>query len=81
MDTSFYDEFVDYAEKNSLFTAKSRILMAVSGGIDSMVMAHLMLRKGPETAAAHCNFSLRGTESDMDEVIVKDFCRKNKIPC
>lgn len=80
MQKSFYDEFVDYAENNSLFRSVSRILMAVSGGIDSMVMAHLFLRKGQDIAVAHCNFSLRGEESDRDEEMVEEFSTCNLIP-
>lgn len=77
---SFYDEFVDYAENNSLFKSGSRILMAVSGGMDSMVMAHLFLRRGQDVAVAHCNFSLRGEESDGDEELVQEFGSRNKVP-
>jgi tRNA(Ile)-lysidine synthase len=48
-------------------------LLAVSGGIDSMVMAHLFVNAGYKSAIAHCNFSLRGAESDADEDLVKTF--------
>lgn len=80
MQKSFYDEFVDYAGVKSLFNSDTRILLAVSGGIDSMVMTHLFLRLGQEIAVAHCNFSLRGEESDRDEELVKEFCTINKLP-
>lgn len=58
--------------------------MAVSGGIDSMVLLHLMLDWQPYFKArlgvAHFNHQLRGKESDRDEIFVKTVCEKNKIP-
>lgn len=58
----------------------SRILLAVSGGIDSMVMAHLFLESGFKAGIAHCNFNLRGEESDGDEEFVKTFAEKMNVP-
>jgi tRNA(Ile)-lysidine synthase len=52
----------------------------VSGGIDSMVMAHLFVQSGYKCAIAHCNFSLRGRESDGDEDLVKNFANSCNIP-
>ena len=46
-------------------------LLAVSGGIDSMCMAELAYRCGLDFAVAHCNFHLRGEESDGDEALVR----------
>lgn len=54
--------------------------MAVSGGIDSMVMAHLFLRMGADTGIAHCNFCLRNEESEKDEELVSNFAREKNIP-
>ncbi|MCD6347329.1 MAG: tRNA lysidine(34) synthetase TilS [Bacteroidales bacterium] len=54
--------------------------MAVSGGVDSMVMADLLIRSGYNCGIAHCNFSLRGRESDEDEILVKKFAADNNIP-
>ena len=53
------------------------ILLAVSGGIDSMCMAEMALARGDEFAVAHCNFSLRGEESDGDEQFVRDWCDRH----
>ena len=56
-----------------------KILLAVSGGIDSMYMAHRAPELFPGAscfAVAHCNFRLRGQESDDDEAFVRDFCAK-----
>ncbi len=60
-----------------------KILLAVSGGIDSMYMLHRApeLFPGASFAAAHCNFSLRGAESDGDEAFVRDECRSLGIEC
>ncbi len=57
-----------------------RVLLAVSGGSDSMVMADLFIRAQIPMAIAHCNFSLRGTASDEDENLVTSFAAKAKIP-
>lgn len=54
--------------------------MAVSGGMDSMVMLHLFLQAGFSVAVAHCNFQLRGEESDEDENFVAAKCKKWGIP-
>jgi tRNA(Ile)-lysidine synthase len=57
-----------------------RILVAVSGGADSMVLASLMHENGFQIAVAHCNYQLRGTDSDADEKLVKDWCAERQIP-
>lgn len=60
-----------------------KILLAVSGGIDSMYMANRAseLFPGATPAVAHCNFTLRGGESDMDEQFVRGWCREHGIVC
>ncbi|MBO5634430.1 MAG: tRNA lysidine(34) synthetase TilS [Bacteroidales bacterium] len=57
------------------------VLLAVSGGIDSMVMADLFLevRRGYDIALAHCNFHLRGEESDGDEAFVRDWAESHGV--
>lgn len=57
-----------------------RILLAVSGGVDSMVMLHLFHQAGYQVGVAHCNFQLRGAASDEDERLVKQKCEQWKIP-
>ncbi|MFN8207061.1 MAG: tRNA lysidine(34) synthetase TilS [Bacteroidales bacterium] len=63
-----------------LNSAGNSILVAVSGGIDSMVLLHILTSLGKAHAIAHCNFQLRGAESDSDEQLVKDFAVKLGIP-
>ena len=60
-----------------------RVLLAVSGGIDSMYMLHRApeLFPGASCAVAHCNFCLRGEESDADEAFVLEACRKLGVEC
>ena len=60
--------FSNYLKDNSL--SKQKILLAVSGGVDSMVMLHLFLQSGMKIGAAHCNFQLRGQDSLEDENFV-----------
>lgn len=55
-------------------------LTALSGGADSVALTLLMKQEGINVYALHCNFHLRGDESDRDEAFVRDFCRKNDIP-
>jgi tRNA(Ile)-lysidine synthase len=49
-----------------------KVLLAVSGGADSMVMAQLFHTCNIQFAIAHCNFGLRGAEADADEQLVKE---------
>lgn len=72
--------FLEFSEREKLFTGAGRILLAVSGGIDSMVMAWLFREAGIEHSVAYCNFSLRGDESDGDEEFVASYARINNIP-
>ena len=74
------EEFRSYIDDNRLFNADDTVLLGVSGGIDSMVMVHLFLRCGYEFGIAHCNFRLRGEESDEDEIFVRNYAGKHTIP-
>lgn len=66
-------EFLKYIRENRLASRKDRILLAVSGGIDSMVMADLFVEAGFSPGIAHCNFTLRGNDADLDEELVRHF--------
>ena len=110
-------EFKSFVEKHNLIEKDDRVLLAISGGVDSMVLAKLLLRlqdykttrpqvdsvaelveapknKKQQTefrvqrsafsvqdlAFAHCNFHLRGDDSNRDEQFVTDFAKENNIP-
>lgn len=76
-----YQRFIEYSKQQQLFSTGTRVLLAVSGGIDSMVMAFLFREAGTDHAIAHCNFSLRGDESDGDEKFVISYAKKRKTEC
>ena len=57
------------------------VLVAVSGGRDSMVLAEKVRREGGPFAVAHCNFRLRGAESDADEALVREWAAKHGVTC
>lgn len=73
------DLFERYNKQKHLFSEDDRILLAVSGGIDSMVMLHIFLRAGYNIGVAHCNFRLRGKESDEDQEFIEQQCLKHNI--
>lgn len=56
-----------------------RIILALSGGIDSMVLADMLLKSKTDFVLAHCNFHLRGEESDGDEQFVREFAERNGL--
>jgi tRNA(Ile)-lysidine synthase len=68
--------FIDFIEKNALFNKDSNILAAVSGGMDSVVMVHLLKAAGYHFSIAHCNFQLRGDEALSDQQFVRDLAGK-----
>jgi len=72
--------FTDFISRNQLFSGTDNVLLAVSGGIDSMVMANLFLKTDNTIGISHCNFQLRGTESDNDEKFVREFAEKSNTP-
>ncbi len=72
-------QFQQFVKEKKLFSREQTILIAVSGGVDSMVLLQLLLQSGYKIAVAHCNFMLRGQESDGDAQFVHSFCQKNKI--
>lgn len=64
------ERFRQFIGERHPFREKDKVLLAVSGGVDSVVMAHLFARAGFDFAIAHCNFQLRGEESNADELFV-----------
>ena len=75
------DAFRRYISDNGLVAPGDRILLTVSGGVDSMVMLALFMRCGYRVGVAHCNFQLRGAESDEDEELVAREAAKYGVPC
>ncbi len=63
-------DFENHIHKNLSFLTKSKFLIAISGGMDSVVLTHLCHNLKLNFALAHCNFNLRGAESDADEDFV-----------
>ncbi len=58
----------------------ANILAAISGGLDSVVLLHLLHLRGAKTGVAHCNFGLRGHESDGDEEFVRKLAKRYNFP-
>ena len=75
------DQFQAYINRYNLLAESDKVILALSGGIDSMVLADLLLKAKVEFVAAHCNFHLRGEESDGDEQFVRDYAERNGIQC
>jgi tRNA(Ile)-lysidine synthase len=75
------ERFQEYVNRQNLFTRQDKILLTVSGGVDSMVLMSLCVNSGYNVGVAHCNFSLRGQESDEDEIMVQETARRYGIEC
>ena len=75
------DQFQAYINRYHLIAEGDKLILALSGGIDSMVLADLLLKAKVEFVAAHCNFHLRGEESDGDEKFVREYAEKLGIQC
>lgn len=71
---------IQYIEKEQLFSQNSKILVALSGGADSVALLRILHSLGYECEAAHCNFHLRGKESDRDEMFIRQLCQQYNIP-
>ena len=69
-----------YIRKHGLLDKQKPVLVAVSGGADSVALLDVLLRAGFDCIAAHCNFHLRGEESDRDEAFVRELCTQNNVP-
>lgn len=74
------EAFLKYIEENKLCKPGEKILLAVSGGVDSVVMLHLFSKTNFSMGIAHCNFHLRGAEADGDEAFVRKLAEKYQIP-
>ncbi|PSL43490.1 tRNA(Ile)-lysidine synthase [Chitinophaga niastensis] len=72
--------FSAYITQHKLFDPTQKVLLAVSGGVDSIVMAHLFKQAGYQVGIAHCNFQLRGEESVRDEQFVQQLAVSLTLP-
>ena len=68
-----------FIESNQLLTPQSRVIVGVSGGVDSVVLLNILSKLGYECVVAHCNFHLRGKESDRDEEFVAKLAEKQGL--
>ena len=78
---SLQKQFHDFILANDLVKKGEKVLLAVSGGLDSMVLARLFLDEKISFAIAHCNYGLRGNESDDDEAFVLDWADVHEVDC
>ncbi|MDX1478504.1 MAG: tRNA lysidine(34) synthetase TilS, partial [Saprospiraceae bacterium] len=69
-----------FVAKHELFEPADRILLAVSGGMDSMCMLHLLRRTGQPCEVAHVNYHLRGADSERDATLVASYCSRYNVP-
>lgn len=73
---SLLEKFNSTVRENNLFTSRDHLLLAVSGGVDSVVLCELCHQAGFSFSIAHCNFQLRGEESERDEKFVRQLGEK-----
>jgi tRNA(Ile)-lysidine synthase len=69
-----------YIRKQQLFSEGDRLLLACSGGVDSMVLAKILQEMGYAMGLAHCNFELRGEESAGDQAFVEQYAQQQGLP-
>ena len=70
------EQFIVHIREKNLLDFKYQYLLAVSGGLDSTVLAHLLHLSGISFSMAHCNFGLRGVESDGDETFIREMAKR-----
>lgn len=69
-----------FIEKEISLTPNATLIVGLSGGMDSMILLDMLTLLGYQCVAAHCNFHLRGSESDRDAEFVKKWCKNVDIP-
>jgi len=74
------NRFLNFISDNKLCNKDSKILLGLSGGIDSICLFHLLKNSGFNMSVAHCNFNLRGDEANGDEEFVTHIVKTNNIP-
>lgn len=76
----FKNKINRYITEKGLFGLTDKVLVALSGGADSVALLRVLLQLGYRCEAAHCNFHLRGAESDRDEAFVVCLCETLRVP-
>lgn len=76
-----FPKFQKYISDTMPFLNGKKLLVACSGGVDSMVLVNLCITAGLDIALAHCNFNLRGEESDGDEDFVRQIAGTLGVEC
>ncbi len=71
----------EYITQNKLFSKDDHLLLAISGGADSVCLFYILKDLGYKIDLAHCNFNLRSAESDKDEVFVRELAKKYALEC
>ena len=74
------NQFENHLSHQFPFLEGKKLLLAVSGGLDSMVLVHLFQQLGYEIVVLHCNFQLRGVESFGDQQFIQEYTSQNGIP-
>lgn len=77
---SVQERFIRYLDEQALCKPGERILLAISGGRDSVLMTHLFAHAGYTIGIAHCNFKLRGADADADEALVNGLAQQLEVP-
>jgi tRNA(Ile)-lysidine synthase len=74
-------QFQEFVSKKKLINPSDKLLLSVSGGVDSMVLLQLCLKAGYDFSVAHVNFKLRGSDADADEALIISTCKSHQIEC
>lgn len=73
------NKILTYINKENLLTRGKKVIVTCSGGADSIFLLHILNKLGYDCIVAHCNFHLRGEESNRDENFVRKYCKKENL--
>ncbi len=76
-----HNRFLQFIKKHAPINDEGKVLLAISGGVDSMVLWHLVHQSGIQYAIAHCNFQLRGEASEDDEAFIREQASRLEVTC